>query len=612
MKRLFILYFLFCFGALAIAQRPEYPRPQFVRSQWINLNGAWSYQIDMGGSGIERGFQKSKGFDGKITVPFCPESKLSGVGYKDFIENLWYQRYIDIPADWNGKRILLNFGAVYYQSEIYIDGNFVTRHFGGTSSFSVDLTDYVKAGSRHSLVVYVKSDLRHEMQPCGKQSTQFFSHDCDYTRCTGIWQTVWMEAVAMNGLKSVQTITDIDQGQLVVNPTFYETNHSRLRVTVMDGKKTVSTKIAEAAGSSPIVVPIKNAKLWSPEHPFLYDVKYEVIDNNAKVVDEVKSYVGMRKIQTIGNRIYLNNKPIYLRLVLDQGFYPDGIWTAPNDEALKHDIELSMSCGFNGARLHQKVFEERFHYYADKMGYLTFGESSSWGLDYNRMEAARVFTPEWIEIVERDRNHPSIIAWVPNNEQNNFDRVNFPRYMEELYKVTKLIDPTRPYLGNSGGTHFAADIYSTHEYTQDPKELKKIIWNDGKLKEAYRAVILNRVMYNTGSNFPSDCDNFNWLEHKGRIPYLLDEYGGVSYSANGGWGYGGVSTEKDFYKHVGELTDAILECAPSICGYCYTQLTDVEQEQNGLFHFDRTPKFKPEELRKIFGKNPSGFDATEK
>ena len=609
MRRGLILLFLtlVSFNALAIP-RLEYPRPQFERADWITLNGEWTYTFDFSGSGFERGLVKSEGFDKKITVPFCPESKLSGVEFKDFIEHMWYQRKIKIPENWGGKKILLNFGAVYYESEIYIDGRFALRHFGGTASFSVDIAKFVKPGGEHNLVVYTQSDLRHEMQPGGKQSTRYYSHTCNYTRATGIWQTVWLEAVAAEGLQQVQVITDIDQSQLVINPRFHSLKGGKLRVTVKDGATMVAQSTTPAGESSPVVIAIKQAKLWRPGSPFLYDLVYEVLNASNEVVDTVNSYVGMRKIHTEGNRIFLNNQPLYLRMVLDQGFYPDGIWTAPTDQALKQDIELAMSCGFNGARLHQKVFEERFHYWADKLGYLTWGESSSWGLDYNRFEAARIFTPEWVEIVERDRNHPSLIAWTPNNEQNNVDRINFPRYMQELYRVTRLIDPTRPFVGNSGGTHFAADIYTVHNYEQNPAALKKAIWNDGKMMRAHQFDIEPRVLYNTGSNFPLYDAAFSPMAYDGAIPFMIDEFGGVAFSGDrksSGWGYGGTASQNDYYKRVGGMVDALLELAPAVSGYCFTQLTDVKQEQNGLFYYDRAPKFSPEKLREMFSRNPA-------
>jgi beta-galactosidase/beta-glucuronidase len=590
------------------APRPEHPRPQFERRDWVNLNGQWTYTLDFSGSGLERGLMKSQGFTNQITVPFAPESKLSGVEFKDFIEHLWYHRKLNIPADWAGRRVLLNFGAVYYEAEVYVDGKFVLRHFGGTSSFAADLTPFVKPGGEHDLVVYVRSNLRDQMQPGGKQSTRLNSHVCNYTRTTGIWQTVWLEAVSPLGLKQVQVITDIDQGQLVIHPRFYSLDGGKFRVTVKDGASVAGQVTAPASESAPVVIPLKDAKLWSPASPFLYDVIYEVLNAHGEVLDTVRSYAGLRKIHAAGNQLFLNNQALYLRLVLDQGYYPESQWTAPSDAALKRDIELALSCGFNGARLHQKVFEERFHYWADKLGYLTWGESSSWGLDYNRPEAARIFTPEWIEILERDRNHPSIIAWVPNNEQNNIDRVNFPRYLEELYRVTKLLDTTRPFVGNSGGTHFAADIYTAHNYEQNPAALKQAVWNDGKLMRAHQFDIEPRIQRNTGSNFPEYNAAFRPLEFDGTMPYLLDEFGGIAFSGSRqstGWGYGDTKSQNDFYQRAGAMVDGLLELAPAVSGYCYTQLTDVEQEQNGLFFYDREPKFDPARLRAIFGKQPA-------
>lgn len=363
--------------------RGEYPRPQFERSAWMNLNGVWDYTFDFSASGLERGLEKATSFEGRITVPFCPESSLSGVGYTDFINCIWYHREVAVPEAWSGKDILLNFGAVYYNAEVYVDGVFAARHIGGSSSFSVDLTRLVTPGKSHHLVVRTTSDVRSTTQGAGKQNLQYASYSCNYTRTTGIWQTVWMEAVDPAGLLSAHVVTDIDQGQLVITPRFRSESGNTLQITVKDGGKTVASAAVRAANSSVAVLPVKRPKLWSPESPFLYDITYRLVNAKGEVLDEVNSYAGMRKVHIEGNKIYLNNEPYYQRLVLDQGFYPDGIWTAPSDAALKRDIELSMAAGFNGARLHQKAFEERFHYWADRLGYITWGEAPSWGMDAN-------------------------------------------------------------------------------------------------------------------------------------------------------------------------------------------------------------------------------------
>lgn len=614
MKRITTLSFfmLFCWITAFAIPRAEYPRPQFERNAWINLNGEWTYSFDFGGSGLEREWFKSTGFDQKIIVPFCPESKLSGVEYKDFINHMWYHRTISIPQDWANKQVLLNFGAVYYKSEIYIDGVFAARHFGGTSSFQVDITPYVKAGQTHNLVVYVESDVRSTHQPSGKQNLQFASYGCNYTRTTGIWQTVWMEAVHPEGLQSVQMIPDIDQQQLIIRPRFYKELGGKLEVILKDNGKVVSKETVAANSLSTVILPVKKMKTWSPENPFLYDVELRVIDKAGNVVDEVKSYAGMRKVHIEGKKIYLNNQPYYQRLVLDQGFYPDGIWTAPSDEALKKDIQLSMEAGFNGARLHQKVFEERFYYWADKLGYLTWGEASSWGMDCNDIETARNFITEWTEIVERDRNHPSILIWTPTNEEFWPDRVQYPRLMQDLYKLTKAIDPTRPFHGTSGGSHIATDIWTVHNYEQDPAKLKDLLYNDGKLMEAPKWEI-QLMPKNIGFNGLKYTDQYTFPQYKHDMPYLIDEFGGIKWNPsqqmesaqNTSWGYGEPPHSlEEFYARLEGLVNTVLSLSDHVWGYCYTQLTDVEQEQNGIYYYDRSPKFDMKRIHAIFSKNP--------
>ena len=397
--------------------RPEYPRPQFVRDEWVNLNGTWSFEFDFSRSGMDRKLYESKGFDNEILVPFAPQSGLSGVGFKDFIPEMWYHRVISIPENWKDRNVILHFGAVDYIASVYIDGRIAGRHWGGSSSFDIDITDMVMPGQEHDLVVRVEDDERSGQYAKGKQCGRFDSFGCEYTRTTGIWQTVWMEPVSGTGLKDIYVIPDLDQSRFIIEPSYYGlSSGQKLRVRVLDGDRVVSSAVVPSSAQSYAELPVRKARTWSPESPFLYGIELEVISADGSVTDRVRSYAGMRKIHIEGNRIYLNNEPVYLRFVLDQGFYPDGIWTAPDDQALKRDIELSMAAGFNGARLHQKVFEPRFHYWADKLGYLTWGESASWGANVNNPLSARHFLTEWEETVVRDRNHPSIIVWTPFNE----------------------------------------------------------------------------------------------------------------------------------------------------------------------------------------------------
>ena len=616
MRRLFLSLLLFgmTVGAWALP-RAEYPRPQFERQDWLNLNGEWTYTFDFVGSGMEKRLFESKGFDGKITVPFCPESKLSGVGYTDFINNIWYQRNIQMPQEWAGRNIMLNFGAVYYNSEIFIDGRLAGRHFGGSTSFAIDVTKFVADGKQHSLVVHAYSDTRTTKQPAGKQNVRLNQFECMYTRTTGIWQTVWMEPVDENALLRTQVITDIDQSQVILHPTFYRESAATLTVTLKDGKKVVATKTVKAQNNSTIVLPVKGQKLWSPESPFLYDLTYEMKDATGKVIDRVSSYLGMRKIHVEGNKTYLNNEPFYQRLVLDQGFYPDGIWTAPTDEALKHDIELSLAAGFNGARLHQKVFEERFHYWADKLGYITWGEAPSWGMNANDPEVARNFLSEWTEEIVRDRNHPSIVTWTPMNEEWWPDRVQFPRFVSDVYDLSKALDPTRPVCDVSGGVHIKTDIWTTHNYEQDPKRLKDIIYNGQRWYQTPNET-RDVPRTNTGFNRPTDVNVYDFPRYeKADKPYLLDEFGGIKWvkgqdtatgNTGASWGYGEPPHSlEEFYARLEGQVDALMEISDNVWGYTYTQLTDVEQEQNGIYFYDRSSKFDMKRIHAIFSKKPA-------
>ena len=576
----------------SITPRPEYPRPQFVREPWINLNGTWTYAFDPGKSGVQRGLASSEGFADQITVPFCPESALSGVGHTDFIEVMWYHRQIVVPEDWAGKRVLLHFGAVDFESELFVDGAPAGRHWGGTASFCHDITAHVTPGQTHNLVLYVRDETRSGVQPGGKQCPDYASRGCHYTRTTGIWQTVWLEAVSPYGLEDIQIVPDLDCSRFVVVPRFYGLQRGlRFRATVHDDDTVVSRAERPAANGMPCVLRLKNPKTWSPAAPFLYDLTFEVLDGAGTVVDTAESYAGLRKVHVEGNRVYLNNEPIYLRLVLDQGFYPDGIWTAPDDAALKRDIELSMAAGFNGARLHQKVFEERFHYWADRLGYLTWGESSSWGIDVKEEVSARNFLAEWCEIVARDRNHPSIIAWTPFNETRDVgDGRQHSRLHADAYDVTRDLDPTRPINDASGYVHVKTDLWTVHTYQQDPDLLREqLALKDGQVMRCFPEV---EVDY-------------------GGQPYIVDEFGGIKWIpsadlqfAENSWGYGDdPNTLDEFYTRLDALVDVLLSYG-HICGYCYTQLTDIEQEQNGVYNYDRTEKFDMARIRAAFTREP--------
>ena len=591
-----MLITLIAANTLAAIPRPEYPRPQFERSEWINLNGTWTYEFDFSKSGLERSLFNSTGFASNIIVPFCPESPLSGVDHKDFINAMWYHRSINVPQNWDGKRIMLNFGGVDYKSTIYIDGREVFIHYGGSSSFAIDITKYVTPGKANNLVVYVEDDVRSQLQTGGKQSRRLYSYSCLYTRVTGIWQTVWLEAVSKGGLKKCNITPDLDNSQFIFEPTFYDLDcGAQLRVRILDGKKEVFNQKTAASNSAMLAAKIKNVKTWSPESPFLYDIEFTVTDAAGAVIDQVKSYAGMRKAELRGTTFYLNNEPYYQRLVLDQGYYPDGQWTAPDDEQLKRDIVLGKESGFNGARLHQKVFEQRYFYWADKLGYLTWGESASWGMDWTDKVAARNMLTEWTECVERDYNATSLIAWSPLNETWKPDvDGQRARLTNDLYFLTHRLDRTRPVVAVSGGYHAGfTDIYAEHTYVQDPVAL----YNQLELKDDGTPYI----------HHPKFC-----VPYKGEA-YMIDEFGGIQWikemkaaevaGADEFWGYGKPPrTIEEFYKRLEEQVNVILSL-DYITGFCYTQIVDVELEKNGIYTYDRAQKFDMERIRRIFTKS---------
>lgn len=575
--------------------RSEYPRPQFLRSDWLCLNGNWTFEFDFAKTGMERRLYKSTGFRNGIVVPFCPESRLSGIAYKDFIDAMWYHRRIEIPAFWADRKIRLNFGAVDYRAEIFIDGHHIGSHWGACSSFGFDISDYVRPGHAHDLVVYVIDATRDVTQPSGKQSMKYHSHGCYYTRVTGIWQSVWLEPVHQYALKECRVITDIDNSRIIFMPSYYRTDSGySLKATLYEtGEKIADMKLAAVSGACGMME-INRPRLWSPVDPFLYEIKYEVSDPFGNIIDSVSSYTGLRKIHIEDDRIFLNNKPLFQRLVLDQGYYPDGIWTAPTDEALKQDIQLGLEAGFNGARLHQKVFEERYLYWADKLGYLVWAESPSWGGSINYPATGLNFLAEWAEVIVRDRNHPCVITWTPFNEtweRREDNGIIHNKILTDAYHLTHTLDGTRPVNDTCGHFHVKTDLWTVHIYDQDSTVLKnKILPADGGV-------------YFRNAEWESKA-------YKGQ-PYLLAEFGGIKWSGDAAlmdmdqrisWGYGDAPKDiEEFYDRLEKLVAAVLS-VNTIRGYCYTQLTDVEQEHNGIYFYDRRPKFDMKRIRKIFSK----------
>lgn len=575
--------------------RPEYPRPQMVRGDYINLNGIWKCSLDLSNSGGGRQLEKHPElFDREITVPFCPESSLSGIGFTDFIPSIYYHRVLEIPQKWQNKRIILHFGGVDTIATIYVNGNIAGTHRGGMSGFEIDITNFVTPGKNADLVVHATDDVRSGLWGSGKQSSRYHSYGCYYTRVTGIWQTVWMEAVHPAGFKRCYISADPASSTVTVTPLFYSCPAgATVEITAaLRGENTGSARV-RTSGTGSICTTVSKCELWEPGNPVLYDLKCRLLAEDGTVLDEVDSYFGFRTIEVRGNKIYLNGKEIFLRMVLDQGFYPDGIWTAPDDDALKKDIELSMAAGFNGARLHQKVFEDRFHYWADKLGYLTWSESASWGVEYRFSEARYNFLQEWMEIVDRLKDHPSIIAWSPLNEtKTQFpDRPAYRNWLEDIYSVTKRLDPTRPVNDSSGWNHVRTDLWTVHPYRASVQALRDSLFpEDG-------GVMVHHPEF--------EC------AYSGQ-PFVVDEFGGFRYLPEAlrrdtdGWGYHGlnITSEDQLCDMIREQVELMLN-DERIAGYCYTQLTDVEQEQNGVLLYDRTPKMPLEKFAEIFGMIPA-------
>lgn len=594
---------------MADIPRAEYPRPQLVRGDWLNLNGYWEFELDPGDSGIDRSLLESA-YSLKILVPFAPESVASGIGSTDFLNAVWYRRKAVVPEDWAGHDVLLHFGAVDHDATVWVNGKEVVRHRGGFSSFTANLAGLVAAGEEFTIVVRAR-DPRGEPQARGKQATWYENSECFYTRTTGIWQTVWMEPVAPCHVDSLQVIPHLADSSFTVTAELSGLRPgAQLEVVLGDGEGDVASAripVMEMAPSVRLHIQPDRVRTWSPDDPHLYNLSVRVMDGE-QVLDEVESYAGLRSVTIEGKRVLLNGKPLFQRLVLDQGYWPDTLMTAPSDEALRTDIELSMAAGFNGARLHQKVFEERFYYHADQLGYLVWGEFGDWGAgghgpteDHQQPSAS--FITQWVEVVRRDRNHPALIGWCPLNEtwQPMTDRISqLDDVTHGMYLATKAADPTRPVIDASGYSHRVrgADIYDSHDYEQDP----------GAFEATHGGLVTASPFINTHN------DQTISIGYAGQ-PYFVSEYGGIwwneemsqaqadSVSNDPGrtesWGYGQrVKSLEEWHDRFAGLTNVLLK-NPEMFGYCYTQLTDTFQEQNGIYDFDRNPKFDVERIRQV-------------
>jgi len=593
MKSRLVLACLSAVTLWAAVPRPEFPEPQFQRELWQNLNGPWEFEFDDANAGLDADWASgTHKFTRTITVPFCFESKLSGIADTSFHPWIWYRRSLAVPDAWKGKRVLLHFGAVDYRAMVWINGRLAGRHEGGNVPFAFDITPLLKAGE-NAVTVRAEDPPTDRSIPRGKQYWEPKSRGIFYTRTSGIWQTVWMEPVSRTHLERVRITPSLDGAvrfeASLANPQADVEFHA----TVRRRNEAVAGAMTRA-GSSPAAatLSVPDPHVWSPQTPELYDVVLELRRAGA-VIDRVNSYFGFRTVSAEAGHILLNGRPTYFKTVLDQGYWPESILTPPSDEAIQYDIRVTKQMGFNGARKHQKIEDPRFLYWADRMGFLVSAEMANAQL-YNEDYVSR-FTREWLEAVARDYNHPSIIVWAPINESWGVPNLRDPRqqnHLKSLYALTHALDSTRLVIDNEGWEHTdMTDLFAIHDYARTGDILFEKYKNVGKpgvaIPAVARASVLPGYTYN-GS------------------PLYLSEFGGIAYIPAGhevpnqAWGYSGVEKTADgALERLRGIYSAIAKLP--FAGICYTQITDVEQEVNGLMTYDRKLKFDPKAIEEMNG-----------
>lgn len=580
--------------------RPEHPRPDFMRDTFVNLNGTWQFAFDDEDAGLKARWQKPGHDLGMhITVPFAYQTKLSGIGPTDEIHPvIWYRRRFSLPPEFLGRRTLLRFGAVDDACRVYVNGKLVGTHRGGYAPFGFDITDALAEGE-NDLCLRVE-DAPDRSRPRGKQYWDRGVMGCWYTPVSGIWQTVYLEAVGSCAVTGIRVVPDVEKGAITARVDLDRAPAGAL-----------SLRLAASFAGKPcgeVTVPVKGrlagvalslegpARLWSPQTPDLYDLEVSLIRGGG-IVDRVRTYFGLRSVRVEKGEVLLNGAPVYQRLVLDQGYWPDSLLTPPSDDAIRLDVERTLAFGFNGARKHQKVEDPRYYYWADRLGLIVWGEVPS-AYDFTG-DALRGLSETLFDFIDRDFNHPSILCWVPLNESWGVgDIVRDPRQQAAarmLYHLTKAADGTRLCSGNDGWEQVETDICALHDYADDGATITEHFITREKV-EARGCD--EKLCYVPGAR-PSGDEAF-----------LITEYGGIAFSAIGAqgevggmatWGYHDkVPDEQAFFDRYRSVTDAI-RALPYCRGYCYTQLTDVMQEINGLMTPDRTPKVDVERFAQING-----------
>lgn len=582
----------------------DYPRPQFVRNNWENLNGAWDFAFDDAHCGEQESWYKD--FKGNMTiqVPFTYETKMSGIQDETRHDQIWYRRSFQVDGSRLEKEnYKLHFEGSDFITKVWVNGQYVGDHRGGYARFSFDITDVVRDGE-NELVVKVEDSFDMQ-QPRGKQRWIDKNFGCWYVQTTGIWKTVWSEYVPKISLKNVKMTPNLQEHSLEVE---YEVDapenimgEDLLVVASVSFKGVPVSKVITAVTAGHVETKIDvflrnnnfglewGVRTWSPEEPDLYDVKFQLIyQGNAE--DTVASYFAMREIRIDGSNILLNGHPIYQRLILDQGYWKDSHLTPPSEEALIEDIDKIHALGYNGLRKHQKIEDERFLYWCDVKGMLVWSEMAA-AYQYTDY-AVSEFVSEWMEIVKQNYNHPCIITWTPFNESWGVNQIETRKmeqhFTEAVYYLTKSLDKYRPVIVNDGWEHTISDIITLHDY-EEVGEVLKARYTEGK-----EEIMSTEIYHCSGKSAFA-----NGYSYKGQ-PVIISEYGGIAFNNDdSGWGYGNkVNTKEEFIKRFDEITTAVKEI-PYVCGFCYTQVSDVQQEINGMMDMERNFKVNPEIIREI-------------
>ncbi len=577
-----------------------HPRPRLIRNRWVDLCGTWGFAYDDDDLGLAaRWYADAEGahFDRAIQVPFPPESELSGINDKGYHPIVWYRRSFAATQQ-AGERLILHFGAVDYAARVWVNGQLVATHEGGHTPFSADITAALVEGEQ---IVVVRAEDRplDGTMPRGKQDWEPTPHVIWYDRTTGIWQPVWLEPVPATYLTSFHLTPDLVQSAVKVDARLNQSHAGWLSVTLRKGDELLAVQQVFVSGdtiATSIAIPrARNGQrrgdlYWSPEAPNLISVAAVLLSETGEQIDAIDSYFGLRSVGIAHGRFLLNDRPYFVRSVLEQGFWPQSHLAAPSPDALRREVELIKALGFNACRIHQKVEDPRFLYWADHLGLLVWGEMAN-AYEFSPAAVDR-FTREWLSAVERDRSNPSVVTWVPINESWGVEDIAQnpaqQAYASALYFLTKALDPTRPVISNEGWEHTHSDIIGIHDYTQHGSQLTERFGSS----EAMAAML---------TAFKPNRKRQRLIADDRAQPVMLTEFGGISFhpSAGDNWmGYATVGSEEEYLGILRELFTAIY-ASTELAGFCYTQITDTQQEKNGLYDEHRKPKLPVAALREI-------------